>query len=107
MKLPRVRLTTRRMMVAVGLVALAFPLSRMAVFYREHLHAALIHAEQEKLYALELKNVALVVYHPSVSPRRRRELPRASVPRCWEAPARGLEPTCSRDVHPRPNVPNP
>jgi hypothetical protein len=61
MKLPRVRVTTGRMMIVVAIVALAFPPARMADFYREHLHAALSHGEWEKFYALELKNVAFRV----------------------------------------------
>jgi hypothetical protein len=62
------------MMVAVAMVALAFPLYRMARFYREHLHAALSHRESEKYYALELKNLALIEFAPLVPPHRRRAL---------------------------------
>ena len=81
MKLPRVRVTTGRMMIAVAMIALAFPLYRMASFYREHLHAALSHREWENFYALELKNVAFTEYDPSVSPMRRREMTEQSISR--------------------------
>jgi hypothetical protein len=81
MRLPRVRFTVRWLMVAVAIVALAFPLFRMARFYRMHLHAALSHREWEKFHALELKNVALTEYAPSVSPQRRREMTEQSISR--------------------------
>lgn len=72
------RVTVRRLMVAVAVVALAFPLSRMALFYFRCWNAALFHAEQEKYYALQLKNLAFDVYEPSVTSKRRQEMMKES-----------------------------
>ena len=79
MRLPR--FTVRTLMVAVAIVALAFPLYRTARFYQKYYHASLSHGESEKYYALELKNLSFSVFDPSVSPERRRKMMDQSVAR--------------------------
>ncbi len=74
MRPTRRAMTVRRLMIAVVLVALAFPIVRLVTFYRKHLHASLAHRESERYYALQLQNLALTEFAPSVSPERRRAL---------------------------------
>jgi hypothetical protein len=74
MHLTRRKMTARWLIVVVAIVALAFPLYRMARFHQEYSQASLIHGESEKYYGLQLKNLALSEFAASVSPERRREL---------------------------------